>query len=458
MRKTIYLLLASFGLGACNYLDIEPVGKVIPHKVTEFRALMVSGYQRYPWSAGKCYTGLLSDEADSLYKEEFFGDEGVPLEYNLTWQYDGRMREYEWRMYYHSIFLANSVIGGVMGADQDSEESKEQIMAEAYAMRAYNHFELVNLYAKWYDPATAATDKGVPISIYTDIERPYEPNTVTEVYGQIVSDLDSAALLMQVDVQTDVNLNYRFTKKALKAFDARVRLYMQDWQKAYDVATSLLPVCELQNLEGITGYSDKKLPWKATSVEAILALDRPFAGGNGDLRNAAMLSDQMLGLLDPTDYRRNFIKKKNRYENMDYANPILVGYSVDRSSTDRISIRSAEVWLIAAEAAAHLPGKLQEAKNYLTEVQKNRFTPEGAAAKKAEVDAMDEAALLTEIYNERAREFLMEGHGWFDLRRTTRPRIEKIVGGSTYVLQQNDSRYVLPYPFSAVESNPELGK
>ena len=42
---------------------------------------------------------------------------------------------------------------------------------------------------------------------------------------------------------------------------------------------------------------------------------------------------------------------------------------------------------------------------------------------------MTQDELITEILDERERELAIEGHRWFDLRRTTRPRIQKILGG-----------------------------
>ena len=41
--KRIYILLIavfSLGMGGCNYVDVDPVGKVIPDEVSEYRALL----------------------------------------------------------------------------------------------------------------------------------------------------------------------------------------------------------------------------------------------------------------------------------------------------------------------------------------------------------------------------------------------------------------------------------
>ena len=45
---------------SCNYLDVEPVGKVIPDEVSEFRALLASAYSTYP--RYKHYLTVRSDE------------------------------------------------------------------------------------------------------------------------------------------------------------------------------------------------------------------------------------------------------------------------------------------------------------------------------------------------------------------------------------------------------------
>jgi len=111
--------------------------------------------------------------------------------------------------------------------------------------------------------------------------------------------------------------------------------------------------------------------------------------------------------------------------------------------------------LNAAEAAAQM-NKLPEARTRLLQLMEKRYTPEGYAEKKKAVDAMNQADLIKEILEERALELAFEGHRWFDLRRTTRPRIEKVLKGGTYVLEQDDQRYTIQIPREAIAANPEL--
>ena len=167
----------------------------------------------------------------------------------------------------------------------------------------------------------------------------------------------------------------------------------------------------------------------------------------------ALLSESLLALFDPTnDCRRTYLKEIKSGE----GESALSGYGVDRSSSDRISIRVAEMYLIAAEAGSYLPSELGQARNLLLELQSKRMKNEAMEAQRARVEAMDAEALRQEVADERAREFPLEGHRWFDLRRTTRPAITHRYEGSSYTLQAGDSRYTLPFPQSAVNSNPDL--
>ena len=113
------------------------------------------------------------------------------------------------------------------------------------------------------------------------------------------------------------------------------------------------------------------------------------------------------------------------------------------------------MYLTAAESAAHL-SKLPEARNRLLQLMEKRYTQAGYIEKKIAVEAMEQTELIKEILNERALELAIEGHRWFDLRRTTRPSIQKVIDGQPYTLEENDARYTLRIPQAAIDANPGL--
>ena len=90
------------------------------------------------------------------------------------------------------------------------------------------------------------------------------------------------------------------------------------------------------------------------------------------------------------------------------------------------------------------------------DLKAKRRKPEAMETQRTMVGAMDAEQLRTEIADERARELIGEGHRWMDLRRTTRPAIVKTYKVRSYTLYANDARYTLPFPQSAIDSNPEL--
>lgn len=455
MKKTIYTALLCMGLAAssCDYLELEPVGQVIPHTTYEYRSLLTEGYFRFPYTESRSFIALMTDELESFEKSGFLvPTEAIALNYNFSWEYGINMRELPYEQFYRAIFIANAVIDGVMTADYDHSEKNEQILAEAYALRAYAHFSLVNLYSVHYDARTAATDRAVPLSTYIDIEQEFFPSTVEKVYAQIFDDLNKAGENMVVEKQENTDLNYRFSKDALTAFKSRVMLYTGAWKEALEAAEQLIGKYELSDFN--TLKEDSPLPWQAESTEAIMAWERPFGALDGDLVNASALSKKLLDLLpEERDNRRKYIG-----HGTDYTTFMPTEYSiVKRSTKDRCTFRIAEMYLTAAESAARLD-RLDTARDHLLALQEKRFKTAAMAAQRTAVAQMDADALLKEIADERAREFLMEGHRWFDLRRTTRPEIVKTLNGTTVRLNAGDVRYTLPFPQSAIEANPNLNR
>lgn len=445
MKKIIYIISLFTLFASCDYLDVKPVGKVIPEKVTEFRALLTSGYNTV-----SSYKYLLAFRADEVIPIGSTDSYAQLIDFAIWNDNSVNMQAaYPWSTPYKTIFYANSVIADVMDAEIDTQDdSREQILGEAYLLRAYMHFDLLNLYGAPYNLATAASDKGIPLALKIDIEQSYTRATVEEVYEQVFEDIAEGQRLLTVDEQ-EVSTLYRFSKKSAKAFEARVRLYHQEWENAMNLAEELLPTC---HLEDMTSGGDVMEPYNIKSREAILCLEE---WGSRDISRYSKLLSALQKKYDAeNDYRfaKYFIP-----ENDGTYTPAKGG----ENSNYKVSIRSAEIYLIAAEAAAHVDGKLEQAKMRLKELLETRLKENYYLERAEAIDRMSSEELLTEIMNERARELALEGHRWFDLRRTDRPEIIKVYTDDKGVeksatLMKDDSRYTILLPQEATENNPDL--
>ena len=436
MKKIIYILsifLATGFISCDNFLDITPVGKVIPTTATEFRALMTQAYVNTPKS-GRARTAFRSDEVGS------FTDTESRSLYFEEWTWDDYSPDYSsdfgWRQYYQALFL-NYTIENENKMTGGSKEEIAQLVGEAYAMRAYIHFMLVNLYGKPYNEENLNT-KAVPLKLNSNTEDAPSRNTVAEIYAAIESDIVEAGKRLNVE-KWDVGFNYRFTTTALKAFRSRLYLYMQKWSESLNASKEVLEI----NKE-LVDLSQTTMPNNYQSVESIMALEYSSA----DINRAIYISTDLYNLYNSNDYRR-----RNRF----YTSEGSGRYTVRKGGSNEYActFRTGEIYLNAAEAACQ-DDNLIDAKDYLLQLKAKRFNATGYAEEETKVEAMDKDELLQEIYDERYRELAFEGHRWFDLRRTTQPAITKTENETEYKLEQGDERYTIRIPNEAIQSNPNL--
>jgi len=338
------------------------------------------------------------------------------------------------------IMYANHVIAEGGDATEATQDEIDQIVGEAYLLRAYIHFYLENMFGKPYQKASAATDQGIPLSLKIDSEAEYIPNTVAEVYEQVQSDIAQGLSKLSVDTYA-TGLNYRFSKVAALAFQSRVYLYMAEYAKAQESALEALKLkSDLQDLVA----DNSKAPHLYDAVESILAMDDNV---DKNLRDEAYASEEMKAAFDQTNDLRFALYFKADGEEF------AINKGLELAS--KCTFRTAELYLTIAECNARLD-ELDDAKDYLNQLKAKRLATDFYTTEVTRIEALNKVDLIAEIANERFREFAFEGHRWFDLRRTTQEQIVHNYKSESATLIQGDPRYTIPFPQEAVDNNPNL--
>ena len=450
----IVMMLAMIGFTSCDdFLDIPPTGKVIAKTGKEYRALLTYEYKNFPKDRG--LATLRSDEMTlskaSTSTEDYDSYFDIWAWNDLNQQ--STTASFGWRRYYHAIYIANYIIENQNKITEATQDEISQLVGEAYMMRAYCHFLLVNLYADAYTHCNPATTRGIPLSLEANVNNVLTCSSVEQVYQQVIADIKEAKTRLKV-AAWDEGYTYRFNQISADALLARVYLYKGDWQDA--LAEAKVVMEKHGDLEDLT--DSKVLPNYYKSVESIVALEQVMTSGY------VKMGVPSKALVDT--YRTGDKRKALYFKAQTASVYSLIKYGDKGNDGYRCSFRSAEAYLIAAEAAAQNAAdnaaaddvNLVEARTYLKALMAKRYAAAKYNQYAAELDTMQKADLLKAIYNERTCELAFEGHRWFDLRRTTRQQLSKTYGENSYVLEANDSRYTLRFPIEAVEANPNIEK
>ena len=434
--STAVIALAALSLSSCDdFLDITPTGKVIAKTGEEYRDLLTYEYKYF--SKDRYMTTLRTDELMMNRTKSSSTDLDAYLDLWL-WKDDNpspTTSYFSWRTYYHNIYIANYIIEHQHEITNAKADEISQLVGEAYMMRAYDLFLLVNLYAEPYTHCTPATTRGVPMLLEADVNAIPGSSSVEAVYQQVLADLTLAEQHMNVS-QWEQGKNYRFNKVAAQALRARTYLYMGRWQEALTAAQAVIAAHgDLVDLNA----TDALLPDDYQSAENIVALEQ-FSSNLSTVINQP--SKDFLALYRSGDQR------KSTY----YKRATSTTYSLLKSE-GYCSFRSAEAYLTAAEAEAQL-GNTANAIELLKPLLAKRLNTTAYNEALELMAAMNQSQLLQEIYDERGRELAFEGHRWYDLRRTTQPALTRTYKGETYTLTPD--KYTMRFPTEAVESNPEI--
>lgn len=343
-----------------------------------------------------------------------------------------------WATSYSLIYASNSILEGVQNATTLSQEDKDRFQGEAYFLRAFIHFHLMNLFGDI--PYIDTTDYRVNSKVSRLSEE--------DVYQKLIGDLLNAKTLLP---KTDNSFaNVRPNYWVASALLARVHLYHKDWQ---------LALTEASNVISTGGYSlntDLEQVFLNGSTETLWQLDTGIAGTNtleaftfifvsGPPPNAA-ISSHLIDSFETGDARfTTWVGAVSDGTDIWYY-PFKYKLNTPTGNTEENSIlfRLAELYLIASEAHAHM-GNLSEALDYLN-IIRNR-------ASLATISTMNQNDLLNAILQERRIEFFTEqGHRFFDLKRTGQADNEL----SLIKPNWETTDKLLPIPASELILNPNL--
>lgn len=393
-------------------------------------------------------------------------------------KYTGKDDVY-WNYLYKRINICNIVIELI---DEQPEKNfgddieKERVKGEAYFLRGAYYYLLSNLYGKPYNPQTADTDLGVPLKVSGTIEDiEYSRTPLSSCYKQIVSDLEKAETYLEGKTRKSI---YRANQTAASLLLSRVYLYMQNWEKAAEYAEKVLSVqSSLLDLRQIAVGQDclsKSSPETIFSMGGY-TIAAAFADAEdswfGDPIEASYyVSKEMKNLYGQDDLRASRYIGETEIWNYPDAFRKVSGQRSKYGSYCEVSssflMRTPEAYLNYAEAMAYA-GNESAARQKLVTFLHTRMTAD------VNLDALSGNDLIDFIRDERAREFLLEGHRWFDLRRYTvcqpYPWSKTISHDyafygdydlayiERYVLEKFDAAYTLPIPRSVRNFQASIG-
>ncbi|WP_109698512.1 RagB/SusD family nutrient uptake outer membrane protein [Chitinophaga deserti] len=482
MKKLILIVAAACCLVSCKkFLSERAQSDIVPETTEHYGEILFS--DGYPERLGplQSWAVYLDDDVEAYYSSAIgipgVADIAAPI---FQWQpnypelaltLSSNYNFNAWIVYYRTILGANVVIEYIDGA-KGNEADRRRIKGEAYALRAFYHFMLVNLYAAPYNDSTTTPDKmpGIPIRTTADLSETFPArNTVKEVYELIEHDLDSAISLLSdyKGIRDKTRMNYL----AANLLASRVYLYEEKWDKAIAHADEVLayqaglmdlnawgtvpdpvnkPVLGINNVETVWTYGSEK-----EKAPALFAQTFDLSHNLVNTFEASDLRKQIGMFVNPPELKPYIAPD---FSQQKYATNLAVPYQ------NAPSWRIAEVYLNRAEAYIQkykTTGEANAANEALSSLNTLRSFRIASAAFQ-NWTLVPAAQLLEMCREERRRElFLEEMHRWFDLRRYGMPAIEHIYrpDASTtkiFRLEARDKMYVLPLTDQVMSRNPAL--
>ncbi len=368
-----------------------------------------------------------------------------------------------WSEAYEAINAINLVIGAIDNLAPSAD--RDNILGQAFAIRALAHFDLARIYAKI--PTQSDDANTSPGIVYIkvedgDTENPFaipSRETVQSNYAEIIGDMETASELIGIS-----NGEGRMDRDAVFGFLSRIYLYNGQYQDAInaanEVSTELATAEELSDV--YTDVSEAGIVFELainTTTERTQNVGVLYSQSNetATVVEYAVEFDFFNSISDD-DLRKDVIQFTGTNLGNDYnAIKKFLGETgqVD-GFVDIKVLRAAEVLLNKAEAQFELNQEVA-ALETLDELRDIRFT---SYAGGESGDGLEDA-----IQFNRRVELAFEGHRFFDLKRRGESVIRSnngdIIDGAgtppeVLELSAGDFRFQLPIPIGEINVNNNL--
>lgn len=456
MKKYIAIIFSAVMMlmSSCNdYIDVLPKGMRIPTTLQDFEALM-----RNEYSANY----LACAQAPYLLNDKFVGTNACRNQDNLTtchymWKEDrdrtllNASTEDVFDNGYGIIGVMNTIIENAPGATDATDAEKNEVLAYAYAVRAFVLFQIVNYYADAYDPVKAEATPGVPLIYSANLNAPWHQGSVKEVYDQILSDFNKS---IELGVPEKAMTAVQPDRGAVEAGLARVYLSMREYDKALAHAEAALDrnsrlfdwndfyARYKDRVDNPDDYNKITSPMDHVNVENYW-----FCSGNGNPNYPCSdidIPEERRAMFEPGDVRALCRWKKYQSQADVYYRGMLTGYY------NLSGIATPEVYLIKAECQVR-KGNITDGLETLDTVRKTRLAPDSYSPSAAS----DEGDAIAKIRRAKADELINSIYPFIDAKRLNAEgkytvTLTKTFDDKAYTLSPTSHLWTMVFPANAI--------
>jgi hypothetical protein len=463
MKYITIALLCILFLSACNkFLDVTPKGIIIPTTTTQYEDILNSVTLTLSFCSELIY---ITDDDYNYTDVTSMSTSDRAYLWGSYIDMNDQVNPVVWSSLYNTIYYTNIIIhNGVMLSTGGTIDQKQQILGEALVMRSNFYLDLLTVFAKAYNPQTAASDPGLPFMTSINMGDKVPPRLSV----QAMLDTMTNNIIQAIDYLPATNINkFRVTKYAAYGLLSKIYLYKADYADAQKYAEMALTAPNYSLLD----YN--KYPYDVTNVVSTL----PMFASNPEM--LWMRDNNGEGIYEKTNYSDDLISYFDTVHDLRFINfafnystssTPLFSYKLPAGEEQNFGITFPEMNLTRAEVYAR-NGDIKNAMAIVNTLRKCRIDADFYT----DLTAATPDAALTIVLAERRRELAFGGTRWFDMKRLDQggrmgvvTRVNKALDATATApakpaiqiasLPPHSPNYTFQIPLKVQEFNPNMVK